>query len=98
MNASKGSENPAEKKLRGTHRLPAELSQVNLNAVGIDVGAGSHFVAVPADRVEQQVREFEAFTADLYRLAGGVPSGNRGHGVHRSLLDTLVRGAGGARV
>ena len=69
MNASKGSENPAEKKLRGTHRLPAELSQVNLNAVGIDVGAGSHFVAVPADRVEQQVREFEAFTADLYRLA-----------------------------
>ena len=48
---------------------PAGLSQLNLNAAGIDVGATSHFVAVPADRSEQPVREFEAFTADLYRLA-----------------------------
>ena len=49
---------------------PAGLSQLNLNAAGIDVGASSHFVAVPADRTEQPVQEFEAFTADLYRLAG----------------------------
>ena len=48
---------------------PVELSQLNLNAAGVDVGAGSHFVAVPADRAEQPVREFEAFTSDLYRLA-----------------------------
>ena len=33
------------------------------------MGASSHFVAVPADRTEQPVQEFEAFTADLYRLA-----------------------------
>ena len=50
-------------------RLPAELSQLNLNAGGIDVGATSHFVAVPTDRAEPLVREFAAFTADLYRLA-----------------------------
>ena len=50
-------------------RLPAELSQLNLNAGGIDVGATSHFVAVPTDRAEPPVREFAAFTADLYRLA-----------------------------
>ena len=50
-------------------RLPAELSQLNLNAAGIDVGAISHFVAVPADRAEPPVREFAGFTADLYRLA-----------------------------
>ncbi len=30
--------------------LPAGLSRVNLNAAGIDVGAESHFVAVPEDR------------------------------------------------
>ena len=48
---------------------PAELPQLNLNAAGIDVGASSHFVAVPADRSEQPVREFEAFTAELYCLA-----------------------------
>ena len=33
------------------------------------MGASSHFVAVPADRTEQPVQEFEAFTADLYCLA-----------------------------
>ena len=44
-------------------RLPAELSQVNLNAVGIDVGASSHFVAVSADRAEPPVQEFASFTA-----------------------------------
>ena len=50
-------------------RLPAELSQVNLNAAGIDVGAASHFVAVSADRAEPPVQEFQAFTSDLYQLA-----------------------------
>ena len=78
---------------------PAGLSQLNLNAAGIDVGATSHYVAVSADRAEQPVQEFEAFTADLYRLAdwlGGVRCGDRGHGVHRGVLDTAVRGAGGA--
>ncbi len=53
----------------GRQRRTGHLSQVNLNAAGIDVGASSHFVAVPEDRWEQPVREFEAFTADLYRLA-----------------------------
>ena len=59
----------AAKRREGGQGLPEELSQVNLNAAGIDVGASSHFVAVPADRSERPVREFGAFTADLYRLA-----------------------------
>ena len=54
---------------RQSSAKPEGLSQLNLNAAGIDVGATSHYVAVPADRAEQPVREFEAFTADLYRLA-----------------------------
>ena len=54
---------------RKSSAKPEGLSQLNLNAAGIDVGATSHYVAVPADRAEQPVREFEAFTADLYRLA-----------------------------
>jgi transposase len=45
------------------------LPQVNANAAGIDVGAMSHFVAVPADRDPESVREFGPFTGDLYRLA-----------------------------
>ena len=69
MNMRQKSEKPGAKKVRGDERLPAELSRVSLNAAGIDVGASSHFVAVPEDRWDQPVREFEAFTADLYRLA-----------------------------
>ena len=47
----------------------SSLPQVNANAAGIDVGAASHFVAVPADRDAEPVREFATFTGDLYRLA-----------------------------
>ena len=48
---------------------PEELWRVNLNTAGIDVGAGSHLVALSADRAEPHAREFAAYTADLYRLA-----------------------------
>jgi transposase len=39
------------------------------NAAGIDVGAASHFVAVPPDRDDAPVREFASFTEELHRLA-----------------------------
>ena len=42
---------------------------MHVNAAGIDVGATEHWVAVPADRDEEPVRRFGAFTADLYALA-----------------------------
>lgn len=48
---------------------PSEMPRVNPNAAGIDIGGASHYVAVPADRDPQPVREFAAFTGDLYRLA-----------------------------
>ena len=51
--------------------LPPELEHVNLNAAAVDVGAEAHFVAVPPGRDPQgeDVRQFGAFTADLYALA-----------------------------
>ncbi len=45
------------------------MERINLDAAGIDIGASSHFVAVPEDRDEKPVREFAAYTADLYQLA-----------------------------
>ena len=39
------------------------------NAAGIDVGASSHWVAVPPHRCEDAQREFGAMTADLNALA-----------------------------
>lgn len=45
------------------------LSALNLHAVGIDIGADRHFVAVPPGSAPQTVRRFGVFTADLYALA-----------------------------
>lgn len=41
---------------------------VNPDAAGIDIGSETHWVAVPADRDEENVREFKCFTADLYKM------------------------------
>lgn len=64
-----------KKKLKGKSRKRAlkavktgVLEQINLNAAGIDVGSESMFVAIPEDRCEDFVREFECFTADLLEL------------------------------
>ena len=62
----------ADPKRRGSAvLLPRELQQVNLNAAGVDIGAESHYVAVPAGRDAdgQDVRAFGAFTADLAAVA-----------------------------
>lgn len=45
------------------------LSIVHPHAAGIDVGNGSHFVAVPPDRDENPVREFGCWTAALQQMA-----------------------------
>ena len=39
------------------------------NAAAIDVGAASHWVAVPHERDAEAVREFGAMTDDLHALA-----------------------------
>jgi transposase len=45
------------------------LEVAHPNAAGIDIGSGSHFVAVRADADERPVREFLSFTEDLEALA-----------------------------
>lgn len=45
------------------------LSLMHPNAAGVDIGSAMHFVAVPADRDDEPVREFASFTADLHALA-----------------------------
>lgn len=42
---------------------------VNSNAAGIDISSKEHFVAVPSDRDEKNVRSFKSFTSDLHLLA-----------------------------
>lgn len=46
-----------------------EPKKINVNAAGIDIGSGEHYVAVPSDRSEQPVRTFKCFTPDLHLMA-----------------------------
>lgn len=50
------------------------LELVHPNAGGIDIGSESHFVAVPAARDAEPVREFGSWTADLERMAAWLKS------------------------
>ena len=69
MSTRKTGAKPHDRNGDSRERLPRGLSHVNLNAAGIDVGSSSHFVAVSEDCSDQPVREFAAYTADLYLLA-----------------------------
>lgn len=41
---------------------------INPDSAGIDIGASSHFVAVPAGRDKDTVREFECYTPDIEKM------------------------------
>jgi transposase len=64
-----------KKKPGGNRQEPAqEMPVLHQHAAGIDIGSRSHWVAVPADRDAEPVREFESFTGDLHRLADWLAS------------------------
>ena len=54
---------------RSRRARSAPFKQRHLNAAGMDVGADTHWVAVPPDRDAQPMQRFGAFTADLSVLA-----------------------------
>src|SRR2546430_16867852 len=56
------------------------------NAAGIDVGADTHWVAVPCDRDERPVQRFGACTAALYALA---------EWLRQCQIEAVVRGSTG---
>lgn len=41
---------------------------INPDAAGIDIGASSHFVAVPAGRDKETVKEFNCYTPDIKKM------------------------------
>jgi transposase len=59
----------ARKRKQVTKSNSAVLPVMRPDAAGIDIGATEIFVAVPADRVAENVRSFPTFTQDLYALA-----------------------------
>jgi transposase len=59
----------SSRSVKSAPALPPQLAAVNLHAAGIDVGAESHYVAVPPSDDFYPVRCFGACTADLEALA-----------------------------
>lgn len=45
-----------------------KLAVINPDAAGIDIGSREHYVCVPADRDDKNVRKFAAFTREKWRL------------------------------
>jgi len=52
-----------------------QLSTINPDAAGLDVGSTFHVVAVPPDRDEMPVRTFRTFSGDLHQLADWLTQG-----------------------
>jgi len=73
----------------------SEFKQINFNAAGIDIGAETHYVAVPDGRDPngQDVRHFGTFTSDLYAIADWLQQcqiDTVAMESHRCLLDSIV--------
>ena len=78
-------------------RERALLKKVHLNAAGIDVGADTHWVAVPEDRDERPVRTSRSVyqrSDRPVRVAQSMPDPDCRHGIDRSLLDSSFSNAG----
>lgn len=50
-------------------KASSTLEEINQNAAGIDLGSGEHWVCVPTDRADKNVRRFGCFTPDLIAMA-----------------------------
>ena len=76
----------ARKPARATKPIATEspLTPYDPQAAAIDVGATSHWVAVPPESGAESVREFGVFTADLYAIAAWLQQG----GVKRVALES----------
>jgi hypothetical protein len=53
----------------GRKRVTSEMTMINPDVVGIDLGSGEHCVCVPADRTKENVQRFGVYIADFCELA-----------------------------
>jgi transposase len=60
--------NARKKKTQVKQESTTSLPILFPDTAGIDIGSRSHFVAVPADRDQNPVREFQTFTSELRKM------------------------------
>ena len=56
-------------KSSGKMRVALEMAKINNDAAGMDLGSEEHWVCVPSDRAEENVRRFGVYTGDFRDLA-----------------------------
>ena len=50
-------------------RVPSEITKINPDVAGMDLGSEEHWVCVPSDRADKNVQRFGVFTEDFRKLA-----------------------------
>ena len=55
--------------------IGSNRERINPKAAGIDIGSGEHWVCVPAERTQDNVRRFGCYTPDLMALADWLVEG-----------------------
>ncbi len=50
--------------------IVSNFERTHPNAAGMDIGSGEHWVCVPAERTQDNVRRFGCYTPDLIAMAG----------------------------
>ena len=55
-------------------RITNEMTMINPNTAGIDIGSEFHWANVPEDRAEKNVRKYGAYTCDLRALISWLQS------------------------
>jgi transposase len=56
-------------KSSGKMRVDSEMTKINANVAGMDLGSEEHWVCVPSDRAEKNVQRFGVYTSDFRELA-----------------------------
>lgn len=50
-------------------RVPSEITRINPDVAGMDLGSAEHWVCVPSDRAQENVRRFGVYTEDFRKLS-----------------------------
>ena len=50
-------------------RVTSEMTKINPDVAGMDLGSAEHWVCVPSDRADENVRRFGVFTEDFRKLS-----------------------------
>lgn len=60
--------NTTDRSRQDRQTLSSKLSMINPDAAFVDIGSGEHWVCVPEDRCGDNVRQYGAYTCDLYAI------------------------------